>query len=350
MTQGNSIYAQETLIRLDDKQTPFFQDSDTIEYGGSRALVTRLTETHGPFQLIGTTSWKETEGTVHHPRHQGVHGVVHRPPHPTVEPHDVLSANYAWQDDDGYWHFAPCSPDVQVNFADEVEDFAASQFNRAIMKSNAKMAQGTVNHVRTTAFAKSTALLEVSESLGRWCHDRVIKAALGHWHKNPEVNYRRAITVVGLDFQLAQMRQLAPHDPAVRAKLGRVQAEINAIRTRLTSEHDILRRALFEAEQAAEGIDPIGGREYIYTQSADGTAISGAANLPDPAWVFDSSALASGVVRGGQTYYDGEQDGTESLPFAIRFSRPIPANAVRNTSIGSVQWEQDDAERVYEED
>lgn len=353
MTTESSIpehlrYAAGRVSRLDN-DAPRFPKTATIPYEDGLALIMRDTTTHGAFQLIATHNY-EVEGRVLYvSHHTQVSGAVYHPPHPSVTPEDVLGARYA-HDDGEFWHFAHCSPQEQVDFAADVERFASGQFVQDVQRSNAKMAQSLLNSVRATAFAKSTALMDFAVAVGRRAHHVVVSAPLGHFHRDLDRDHRRELTVQAVDRILAEWRQNAVTDAQVRLNLGRVQSEANAVKRRLTSQHDIELRAVHEAAQASVGTDPVGGREYIYAQSADGAAITGAANLPDPAWLFDNFQGSAGVVRGTQTYYDGEQDGTQALPFAVRFSRPIGGTPAAGANIGSVAWEQEEAYRVYEED
>ena len=97
----------------------------------------------------------------------------------------------------------------------------------------------------------------------------------------------------------------------------------------------------------ADGEEGI-GVEYIFTSSVDATAVSAAADLPDPNWNYDNSALANGVTRGDYTYYDGTPgDLTDDRPYMIRFRRPIPGSPAQDEDVGEIAWTQDPAIRVH---
>ena len=350
MTQQESLYTPGAIVRMDDTATNKFAEDDTIAYGDGRALIVRFTESHGPFHLVHVSSYEDQGQTVYVTSHAGVFGAVYKKPHPSTTPRDVLGAYHAHHDGE-FWHFAPCSEDEHIQMAADLEDFAYGQFVRYILKSNAKCAQATSNIVRSTAFAKSTALLEFAEKVGQQAHDLVTRSPLGHYHGDPHRDHRRALTIQAVDWILYQMRQAAASDWAVGIALGRVQSEANSVKRKLGSQHDILRRAVFERRRAAAGADPVGGNEYIFAKSSDGSAITGAANLPDPAWVFDNPMLSgNGLARGNQTYYDGEQDGSSDFPWAIRFTRPIVGSPAAGASMGAVAWTQEAAYRVYDEE
>ena len=72
-------------------------------------------------------------------------------------------------------------------------------------------------------------------------------------------------------------------------------------------------------------------------------AITGDANLPDPAWHFDAFAVG-GITKGTQLYTDAKQKPTEEKPWVIRFHRPLPIGILPTPgeSIGSVAWTQDE--------
>lgn len=91
------------------------------------------------------------------------------------------------------------------------------------------------------------------------------------------------------------------------------------------------------------------GVEYIFASSADGAAITGAANLPLATQNYDVDALrtSGGLARGTQRYFDGTpEDLSETRPYIIRFQRPVQGSPARNADIGAVPWRQERAVRA----
>ena len=83
--------------------------------------------------------------------------------------------------------------------------------------------------------------------------------------------------------------------------------------------------------------------EYIFASSADGAAITGAANLPDPDWNFNAVS-AAGTARGTQTYYDGlPTDIGEDRPYYIRFRRLVHGIPASGADVGTRNWIQERA-------
>ena len=126
----------------------------------------------------------------------------------------------------------------------------------------------------------------------------------------------------------------------------RVQADVNAIKTRLASTHTIEwrheREKRLNDAAAARGEDPVGGFEYCYVLSQTAAAITGDSNLPDPAWAFDR--LRTGTIgRGLFVYSDAEPKTNSLLSWVVRFKRPIPEGTQPGADIGSVAWTQEAA-------
>ncbi len=86
------------------------------------------------------------------------------------------------------------------------------------------------------------------------------------------------------------------------------------------------------------------GVEYVFASSADGAAITGAENLPDPDWNYDIPALRTvlGAARGTQRYYDGLPPNLSAArPYYIRFQRAVPGSPAVNADIGTREWRQE---------
>ena len=126
----------------------------------------------------------------------------------------------------------------------------------------------------------------------------------------------------------------------------RVQAAVNAVKTRLASKHAIEwrheREKRLNDAAAARGEDPVGGHEYCYVLSQTAAVITGDSNLPDPAWPFDR--LRTGTIgRGLFVYSDSEPKTNALLSWIVRFKRPVPEGTQPGADIGSVEWTQEAA-------
>ena len=133
---------------------------------------------------------------------------------------------------------------------------------------------------------------------------------------------------------LIRFRRAVPGSPAQNEDIGTVA----------WIQENSIRSYGLEGTDGEEGI----GVEYIFASSVTGDPISGSANLPDPDWDYDISALANGVRRGNATYYDGTPSNVgPSRPFLIRFRRAVPGSPAQNEDIGTVAWIQENSIRSY---
>ena len=265
------------------------------------------------------------------------------PAHPSQTREDIDGATYAWNDGD-HWYFAHCSPEEHRQFAADAEAFARGQFDDVIQEVNAKIGYNAQNNgARNSAFAEATALIKFARLVGRRVHEVVVSETLGHYHRNPHADHKRALTVAAIDRVLGTWRQNSQADAQARADHSRVADEVAEVRKRLVTTDTIETRA--ERHQrfirlSARGQDPLGGMEYIYTSSVDGEAITGDANLPLATWAFDLAGLKTGITRGEFVYYDGIPGNiSPDRPYAVRFGRPVsPAGSA---------WTQAESFRIY---
>ena len=248
---------------------------------------------------------------------------------------DIEGATYAY-DDGTHWLFAHCSPAEQIGFAARAEAFAFAQFAEPIQTSNAIGARAESNGGRNTAYQKSLALLTFARKVGQRVHKVVVGATLGYYHRNPHTDYKRLITVAAIKTELQVLRQNQEADADSRAMLGRVTVAANAIVARLTSSHTVewrheraQRVQLEQIKKAIRGADPIDGHEYIFTAGKTEGQPIGIANRPDPQWPTDAPGLATGIVRGVMTYYDG-------YPLTLGPDRPYVLAFKRAT--GTAEW------------
>lgn len=318
-----------------------FSVGDTIEANGRHYYIVRAERTQGPFHLRLADS-----GLTRRLYAAEAHGAVYRPPHPSMTADDVEGATYAY-DDGTHWHFAHCSPQEQIDFAADAEQFAFNEFLEYILKINMDAIQATSLDLRTAALYKAKDVKVFARAVGRHVHATVVGQVLGHYHKDPHHDHRRDLTIASLDAVLAKWKEEAKTDDDKRLAVTRIANAVLHVKTRLSSTHKIEWRAAREArlkeEAIASGKDPVDGREYVFTLRANNQPITGAENLPDPNWVFDDPGLVGGVIRGTQVYKDAKPTPTPEKPYIVEFSRPVPANARPLSSIGSVAWEQEAA-------
>lgn len=318
-----SLLTSETILEGDRRYV-------AAKYGGEFHF--RITQ-YSNADSDGTLYWVIPIHSVH----------LYVPPHPSMTRDDIEGVTYAWDDGD-HWYFAHCSPEEHRQFAADAEAFARGQFDDPIQEINAKIGYNAQNNgARNSAFAEVTALIKFARLVGRRVHEVVVGATLGHYHRNPHADHKRALTVAAIDRILGTWRQNSAADPNIRADHSRVADEVAEVRKRLVSTDTIETRA--ERHQrfirlSARGQDPLGGMEYIFTSSVDGETITGDANLPDAAWAFDAAGLKAGISRGEFVYYDGIPGNiSPDRPYAVRFARPVsPAGSA---------WTQAESFRIY---
>ena len=265
-------------------------------------------------------------------------GYLYQPLHPDMTFEDIEGATYAY-DTGTHWMFAHCSPGEHTAFARDARAFAFDAFMPALVKANWTLGRGGVDAAEALHTAR--ALREFAEQTAAKAFDTARFKTLGHWHRDPHADHKRDIAVGALKTVLTAWRS-----GSRTADLARVDSTIGDIRRELEKNFVHQWRHEHARELAATGHDPVDGREHCYTLSATADAITGDANLPDPDWHFDAFP-GQGIVKGEQTYHDRAPTATESLPFVIRFHRPVPTPAPnRGVSIGSVEWVQDEAYRA----
>lgn len=316
----------EGVRHVDARGEFVFPKSHTILADGERWAAILA---HGAFHLR-----LAVPSQIHRPNYwfrdesKGGHGILYGPIHPSMTPDDIEGATYAHRHGT-QWLFAHCSPDEQVDFAARAEAFAFAQFAEAIQLSLAVGALATTNGARNTSAAKTRALVAFARKVGRKIHDQVVGEVLGHYHRNRHIDHKRDLTVAVIRRELQVLRQNQEADADSRAGLGRVENAANSIISRLTSTHTIewrherQERLQREAlKKAIRGIDPVQSHEYIFTAAATGDSITGAENLPDPAWAMDKAELVNGITRGTQVWYDGyPKNLSPERPFAIAYRR-----------------------------
>ena len=255
--------------------------------------------------------------------------VVYQPIHPGMVDEDIIGATYA-HDTGTHWKFAHCSPHQQIDFAADAEQFCYAAFQEQIHRA--------LNSGQTGANTKARALMDFASQAGREVFNTVRRATLGEYHRNPHQDHRRDLAhaaVVKVWTAWLKNASRVTDRTAISSIVGSVG---QLLATDYTIEWRDTRAPIW----AAAGRDPVSGREWCYTLAATSAEITGAANLPDPAWHFDAFPT-KGIAKGSQVYHDGQPTPTEEKPWVIRFSRPVAIAPGPGVSIGSVPWVQEEA-------
>ena len=322
---------------------------DVLHHDGKHWIVIRE---GGIFHLRQASEWETDDGITAYSFVFDVspYGEIYRPINQAMTYEDVEGATYV-EDTGTDFIFAHCSPQQQIDLAADVANYARTELQDAINRAGLALQIATrETQAYTDARDKVDALGQFSRTVAQNAHHQIVSATLGHWHRNPHEDHRRNVTVSAIESVLALWDTLGQEDTqagrAISATRSKVLADATAVLTTLKQEHSIewrhVRQKRLNDAEAAKGTDPVAGREYCYAQALFPARITGANNLPDPAWVFDG--LRSGrVLRGVYWYSDGEPTPNRFHPWVIRFSRPVPEGTLPGASIGSVAWEQETA-------
>ena len=228
-----------------------YRASDLVGSGDHRYLVARYSEQYGSFFLIRMERYTSGE---YAPRlyttSRGDFGHVYFPVHEDVTVDDANQATYAWEED-GKWRFAHASPDQQIDFAAEVEQFAFGEFGEVTQKALIKLAGATNDAARSVAKAKADALVKFARAVGREAHRIIVGGTLGYWVRN-DGDHKREQAVAALDSVLAAWKTAGLTDAAVRKERALVLHDATRVKTRLSSAHVIEGRAARAARLAAE--------------------------------------------------------------------------------------------------
>lgn len=329
------------------KQLP---QTQTVLIDGERFIVVRTNRDEGEFHLrLAQLFNTRVSPPTYVFEDEVALGFVYGPMHPSMNLDDIEGATYAY-DDGTHFHLAHCSPDEQIDFAADVENYVRAEMQDAINRAQTALTLATTALGKTDARHKVDALGEFARAAGSNAHHRVVTATLGYWHRNPHKDHRRDLAVLAMEAVLSTWAELGTADTdegrTITAQRAHVLSEVNEVLKRLKKTHSIEWRAdrqkrLNDAE-AAKGTDPVDGYEYCYTRAVFPAVITGEANLPSPTWNFD--ALRNGnSLRGNYVYYDAEPPVTRYIAHIIRFKRPIPEGTKPGADIGSVAWEQEAA-------
>ena len=255
-------------------------------------------------------------------------GIIHQPIHPSMAPEDIEGATYA-HDTGTHWMFAHCSPAEQLDFAAQAEHFCYAAFQEQIHRA--------LNSGQTGANTKARALMDFAMQASRDVFNTVRRATLGAYHRNPHHDHKRELAVASMN----KVWKAWQSNSGRVADRNAIETIFGQVRMRLATNYIIEWRHERAPAWAAAGRDPVSGREWCYTLVATKTAITGEANLPDPAWHFDAFPVG-GAMRGTQRYTDGEPTPTDAEPWVVRFHRPAPRGTAPGVSIGSVAWTQEE--------
>ena len=141
----------------------------------------RAERTRGPFHLR-LAAWNEENDFAGPKSALDIHGAYYRPPHPSMVAEDIEGATYAY-DDGTHWLFAHCSPQEQLDFASDAEQFCYAAFAEYIDRA--------LNSAQTGANTKARALVDFAQQASRDVFNTVRNQTLGYYHRKPHNDHRR---------------------------------------------------------------------------------------------------------------------------------------------------------------
>ena len=169
---------------------------------------------------------------------QDSYGFVYRPIHPDMKFEDIEGAVYA-HDDGTHWLFAHCSPDEQVDFAVEVEDYIFGLFTQDILAAMLKEQLNADLATRTAARYKAKGIKRFAHAASKAGYNQVIKATLGHFHKDRHHDHKREIALASIAEVLERWKENGKTDNALDLDRQRALTVTEAIVTHLKSTHTI---------------------------------------------------------------------------------------------------------------
>lgn len=253
MAHGGKWFDEQRKVRLDrqwrdhSNEGTRFRASDVIQHDGHTFLVVRSEGESGQFFLMAASGGSlQAFG----PDAGDPHGIAYRPIHSSVTAEDVQGASYAW-DDGTAWHFAHCSPAEQVDFAADVRTFIFGQFAEAVARATLKGVMATNSVVRERAADNLRALVDFATAVAKRGYAVVVGETLGHYHRNPHADHKRDVTVAAVAHVLADWKERALTDTAVRADRQRIVTAAGAVVAALGTAHTIVTRPERAAAEAA---------------------------------------------------------------------------------------------------
>ena len=343
MGHGSEKFTTERVINLDgvwddhSLEGAAFNQSDLLFHDGKYWIAVK----EGDDFHLRLAKQKQDRFYFHA---EEAYGHVHRPIHPDMEFEDIEGATYAY-DDGTYWLFAHCSPQEQVDYAVEVEDYIFGLFTKDILAAALKEQLNADLATRTAALYKAKGIKRFAHAASKAGYNIVITATLGHFHRDPHNDHKREIAIASINEVLTRWKENGKTDNDLDSDRIRAEFVIPDILTHLKSTHTIEWRHERVNRLADAGTDPVDGYEYVYTTKENDRKITETQSLPDPNWVVDhvGQSQTTPVVRSTQPYWDGEPTTTPGRQWIIRFRRPVPEGKVAGDKIGAVVWEQEPA-------
>ena len=152
---------------------------------------------------------------------QDSYGFVYRPIHPDMTAEDIEGAVYA-HDDGTHWLFAHCSPDEQIDFAVEVEDYIFGLFVKDILAAELKPQLNADLATRTAGRYAAKGIKRFAHAASKAGYNQVIKAVLGHYHKDRHHDHKREIALASISEVMTRWTENGKTDNAL--DLDRVRA------------------------------------------------------------------------------------------------------------------------------
>ena len=240
-------------FRLDDYENRDIRESDTVLHKGNRYIPVRTSEQDGTFRLFTVTRHAFSE-FYRYPGEDTL-GTVYVPPHPSQTAEDIMGAHYVWEEG-GFWYWAHCSPDEQVDFAADARTFSLEQFALDIAKNGIKVAEATNTVVRARVLAEQKALIKFAEAVGNHVRKTVLGETLGYYHRNEHHDHRRELTLEAIAAVTSEWAEAAKTNVAVKAEARAVASKVNGIKNALATvpiiETRAARVARLEAEKKAK--------------------------------------------------------------------------------------------------
>lgn len=183
------------------------------------------------------------------------HGILYRPPHPSMTKDDIEGATYAY-DDGTHWWFAHCSPGEQIDFAAEARTFALNQFKLKIHMAQIKLIEAENDAAKTQAKNKLTGMLEFAELVGNDVYTTITQETLGYFHRDPHKDHKRDLTIKSIKTILDKWKKDGLTNTNIATKRSLILSDIGLIKSRLESTHSIewrhVREQRLEAAKKAE--------------------------------------------------------------------------------------------------
>ena len=317
------------------------EKTDAILEDGKYYAAVRIGDIFHAMQILEYVSYLTSP--------HGGPGELYRPIHPEMKVSDINGATKA-VDTGTHWKFERATKAQHYDIEATAEGLFVSHWQPVI--NRAMLAVYTAADVTTRTLAANAvrALMDFGDQVQAEIEREFRTWTLGeHLIERPHDDFHRGLVVESIRAINTAWKKPKALDVITLAQRPYVERKANALITALTATPEIETRAAREHRLALVG-EEVYGFEFVFASSTDGAKITGDANLPNPAWLFDQASLHAGMIRGNQVYYDASPpDVGSARPFIIRFKRPFTGSPHVGANIGSVAWTQETAYRAHKE-